>query len=178
MLTLLSASLLMSAQAPTAKSDADHITDLLTALSSHSKTPVDVLDPTLSPANRDKSLGHFSLAPYELNLKPEGDPVILGDTASVPIRVHYKAEDGNSLESSATAQFVRRNGTWYFSSFDFMGWPVILTVVLVICICVGIGYAAAVLLLRNRLAKRGPIGINVVKMFIPFFWPSLFRQTS
>jgi uncharacterized membrane protein len=150
----------------------------MAALSDHSKTPSDVLDPNLSPSDRDKNLRHFSAPHYELSVVPTaGIPTVTGDSASVPIRVHFNAEDGNSLDASATARFVKRNGTWYFSNFDFMSWPVILILALVACVLVGIGYAATVLVLRSKLLKLGPLGINGAKMFLPFFWPSLFHQT-
>jgi hypothetical protein len=176
---LCAATISATAQASSSKSDADQIIDLMSALSSHSKTPVDVLDPTLNPAEREKNLGHFSSSRYELNLVPtDALPIITGDAASIPIQVHYKAEDGNSLDSSATAEFVRRNGVWYFSNFGFMGWPALLLVVLFAGVSVGIGYAATVLVLRTRLAKQRKVGpSSMAKMFIPFFWPSLFRQT-
>lgn len=176
-LGLLGVAMSLSAQAPTSKSDADQITGLLAALSNRAKAPADVLDPTLSVPERDKNLGHFSTAPYELSVVPNGGaPTITGDSASVPVRVHYKAEDGNSLDASTTAQFVRRNGTWYFASFDFMKWPAFLIVVLVVCVLVGIGYATTVLVLWSRLTKHGLLGANAIKMFIPLFWASLFRQ--
>ncbi|MDE1156353.1 MAG: hypothetical protein PW735_11585 [Acidobacteriaceae bacterium] len=169
----------LSARAQASKSDADQITGLLAALSNHAKVPSDVLDPTLSGPERDKNLGHFSSGPYELSVIPnDGAPVITGDSASVPVRVHYKADDGNSLDASATAQFIRRNGIWYFASFDFMKWPGFLIIVLVVCVLVGIGYAATVLVLWSRLTKHGALGgANAVKMFVPLFWGSLFRQS-
>ena len=179
MLGLLGVAMSLSAQAPASKSDADQITGLLSALSNHAKAPADVLDPTVNGLERDKNLGHFSSGPYELSVVPnDGAPAITGDSASVPVRVHYKAEDGNSLDASATAQFVRRNGIWYFASFDFMKWPGFLIVVLVVCVLVGIGYAATVLVLWSRLTKHGALGgANAIKMFVPLFWASLFRQT-
>jgi uncharacterized membrane protein len=178
MLGLLGVVISLSAQSPS-KSDADQITGLLAALSNRAKAPADVLDPTLSGPERDKNLRHFSTGPYELSVVPnDGAPAITGDSASVPVRVHYKAEDGNSLDASTTAQFVRRNGIWYFASFDFMKWPAFLIVVFVVGLLVAISYAATVLVLWSRLTKHGAFGgANMVKMFIPFFWASLFRQT-
>jgi hypothetical protein len=178
-LSLWVATTLVFGQASSPKSDADQITGLMAALSSHSKTPADVLDPTLDPVERKKNLGHFGSSPYELNLVPtDALPAITGDSASVPIHVHYKAEDGNSLEAGATAQFVKRNDVWYFANFDFMGWPALLIVALVVTVSVGVGYAATVLVLGNRLVKQGKLGpSNMAKMFIPLFWPSLFRET-
>jgi hypothetical protein len=173
----LSAAILVVAQRSVTASDADQIRGLMASLSNRSKTPVEVLDPTLMGETREKNLGHFSASPYELTVVPNGGaPVISGDTASVAVRVHYKAEDDNSLDANATAQFVKRNGVWYFANYNFMKWPVVLIVVLVLGVLIGIAYAAAVLFLSSRLVKQGPLGANAVKMFIPFFWPFLFRQ--
>jgi len=167
----------LSAQ-PSTLSDADQISSLMAALSNQSKTPGDVLDPSLNPSDRDKNLHRLSAPHYELTIVPtQGVPPVTGDSASVPIRVHFDSKDGNSLDTNATAQFVKRNGRWYFSNFNFMGWPIFLTVVLVACLLVGTGYAATVLMLRSRLGKRGRLGVNGVKMLIPVFWPTLFRQT-
>lgn len=177
MLGLLGVAVSLSAQAPTSGNSADQISSLMAALSNHSKTPADVLDPTLSSSERERNLRHFSAPQYELNLVPaEGVPTITGDTASIPVRVHFKGEEGNELDTSATAEFVKRNGIWYFSNFNFMSWPVFLIVVLVVCLLVGIGYAATVLVLRSKLVNQGRLGANAVKMFIPVFWPALFRQ--
>jgi hypothetical protein len=177
-LGFLSVAMFLFAQAPTSKSDTDQITGLMADLSNHSKAPADVLDPNLSGSDRSMNLRRFSATPYELSIVPNGGtPAITGDLASVPVRVHYKAEDGNSLDASATAQFVRRNGSWYFASFDFMKWPAFLIVVLIVCILIGVGYAVVVLVLWSRLRKHGLLGANAIKMFIPLFWSSLFRQT-
>jgi hypothetical protein len=177
--SLCGATIFATGQASPSKSDGDQITGLMAALSSHSKTPADVLDPSLDPAERKKNLDRFSSYPYELSLVPtDALPAITEESASIPIQVHYKAEDGNSLDSSAKAEFVKQNGVWYFANFDFMGWPALLIVVLTVAVLVGISYAALVLVLRTRLAKKGMLGLNnVAKIFIPLFWPSLFRQT-
>lgn len=168
----------LSAQS-SASSDAGQITALLAGVSDRSKAPADVLDPNLDPSTRTKSLQRFSAPHYELSIVPTEDvPAIKGDSASIPVRVHFDSQDGNSLDASTTAHFVKRNGTWYFASFDFMQWPMFLVVVLVVAILVGIGYAATVLILRGRLVKEGQLGINAVKMFIPFYWPSLFRHVQ
>jgi hypothetical protein len=179
MLSLLGLGLFLRAQVSTVTSDADQIAGLMANLSEHSKTPTAVLDPTLNPSDCQKNLGHFSASQYELSIVPtEGIPTAIGDSVSVPVRVHYRSEDGNSLDTSATAQFIRRNGIWYFSNFDFMKWPAILIIVLMVGILVGVSYAATVLILGSRLLKQGPLGINRVKMFVPLFWPALFRQTK
>jgi hypothetical protein len=173
---LLCLSLRLSANAQTATSDVAEITNLMTALSDHSKTPAAVLDPNLSPSDREKNLHFFRAPQYQLSLVPtQGEPVISGDTALVPVRVHFKGEEGNELDTSATIHFIKRNGTWYFSNFGFMSWPAFLIVVLVVCALVGISYSAGVLVLRNRLLRKGMLRGNMVRIFIPFFWPSLFR---
>jgi len=57
-------------------------------------------------------------------------------------------------------------------------WSPFLIVVLVVGVLVGIGYGATVLVLWNRLTARGwRLGIHLLKVFLPFCWPSLFRQT-
>jgi hypothetical protein len=176
LLGLLVLTMHISAQSPSS-TDASQITALLAGLSDRSKNPAEVLDPNLDPSARSKSLQRFSAPHYELSIVPtEGVPAIEGDLASMPVKVHFDSKDGNSLDTSTTAHFVKRNGTWYFSSFDFMQWPMFLIVVLVGAILVGIAYAATVLILRSKLAREGQLGVNGVKMFIPFYWPSLFRH--
>jgi hypothetical protein len=162
-----------------ASTDAGQITALMAGLSDRSKTPAEVLDPNLDPSARAKSLQRLSAPHYKLSIVPtEGAPAIEGDSASLPVKVHFDSQDGNSLDTSTTAHFVKRKGTWYFSSFDFMQWPMFLILVLIGAILVGIGYAATILILRSKLVKENQLGLNGVKMFIPFYWPSLFRQVQ
>jgi hypothetical protein len=176
LLGLLVLTMHISAQS-SSSNDASQITALMAGLSDRSKTPAEVLDPNLDPSARAKSLQRFSAPHYELSIVPtEGVPAIDGDSASLPVRVHFDSQDGNSLDTSTTAHFVKRNGTWYFSSFDFMQWPMFLIVVLIGAILFGITYAATVLILRTKLLRQGQLGLNGVKMFIPFYWPSLFRH--
>ena len=175
MLGLLGMAMSLSAQAPTSRSDADQITGLMAALSDHSRTPSDVLDPNLSPSDHSRNLNHLSAPNYQLRLVPEGVPVITGDSATVPIRVYFDDKNGNTLDVSSTAHFVKLGGTWYFANFNFMKWPGFLIAVLVVGILVGIAYAATVLVLWRKLISRGQLGANAVKMFLPIFWPSLFR---
>ena len=175
-LGLLGMAIFLGAQSQASRSDADQIVGLMTGLSDHSKAPADVLDPKIEPSARSKNLQRFSAPDYELSIVPTGSaPAISRDAASVPVRVHFDSRDGNSLDVSTTAHFIRRNGTWYFANFDFMRWPVLLVVVFVICILFGIGYAVMVLVLRSKLVKEGRLE---VKMFIPLFWPSLFRKAA
>lgn len=179
MLVLFWGAMSLGAQSPTSASDAEQIAGLMAGLSDHTIKPADVLDPNLAPSERDRNLRRFSEPNYELSLVPtEGVPAITGDSVSIPVRVHFDGRDGNTLDAGATAQFVKRNGKWYFSSFDFMSWPVFLIVVLVVGLLVGICYAATVLVLGSKLLRQGPLGVNAVKMFFPFFWPSLFRRVG
>jgi hypothetical protein len=173
LLGLLGVAMSLSAQAPTSRSDADQITGLMAALSDHSKAPSGVLDPNLSPSDRSKNLNRLSAPNYQLSLVPEGAPAITGDSATVPVRVHFDDKNGNTL--SSTAHFVKLGGTWYFANFNFMKWPGFLVAVLVIGILVGIAYAVTVLVLWRKLISQGQLGANAVKMFPPIFWPSLFR---
>ncbi|MGA7317479.1 MAG: hypothetical protein WBX22_26315 [Silvibacterium sp.] len=174
---LLAGAMSAFSQAPASTTDTDQINALMANLSSHAKTPADALDPEVQGDLRGKNLGHFSAQPYDLSVTPNSSAMVVsGATASVPVRIHYKAEDGNSLDASATAQFVKRDGVWYFANYDFMKWPVVLIVVLLICVSVGIAYAATVLVLWSRLAKQRTRDGSVVKIFIPLFWPSLFRR--
>jgi hypothetical protein len=171
--------MLLFAQIPESRRDADQIASLMAALSDRSKVPSDVLDPMLSSDDRAENLKRFSTSRYELSLVPTQPVQVLAeDSASVPIRVHYISDDGARLDANATAHFVRRNGTWYFSNFEFMEWPAFLIIVLVVGVLVAIGYATTVLVLRNRLVKKGQLGgRNLIKVFLPVFWPDLFRQT-
>lgn len=167
------------AQVPKMQSDEDQIIELMKDLSTGSKKPSDVLDPNLNPSERNRNISKFGAQQFELTLVPtHGIPSITGDSASisVPVRVHFKSES-NELDTVATAEFVKRSGVWYFANFEFMAWPVFLIVAFVLCMAIGVGYAAVVLILRSRLVKKGQLGVNAAKMFLPFFWPSLFRQT-
>lgn len=159
------------------RSDADQISRLITTLSSHTRSPSDLLDPSLNSSERAKNLSRFSASPFELTLRPtEGIPKITGDSVAVPVRVHYSTK-GNYLDADATAHFVKRDGTWYFSDYDFLSMPIFLIVAIISCVVVGIAYAAVVLVLWRRALRRERLGLNAVTIFIPFFWPVLFRQT-
>lgn len=176
-LGLVGLAMFLSAQTPVSKNDADQIASLLESLSDHSRSPADVLDPNLSPSDHEKNLHRFSTPHYELSLVPRGGlPAIVGESASLPVRVHFTAGNGNSLDANATAQFVKRNGIWYFSNFDFMAWPDFLVAALVFGVLVGIGYAVIVLTLASRLLNERRLGTDWILVFLPFFWPALFRK--
>jgi hypothetical protein len=169
----------ISAQSTTSTSDADQIQRLMRSLSEHSKSPADLLDPSLSPNERQKFLKHFATSHYDLSLTPtSGIPAATGDFLSVPVRVQFDGRDGNTLDANATAQFVKKDGEWYFANFNFLSWPSFLIAVLVVGLLAGVGYAATVIFLMLKLIKRGPLGTNRLKMFFPIFWPRLFRQAG
>ena len=163
------------AQVRALQSDTNQIMELMRGISDHTKTPASVLDPRLTSAKREKSLRRLSAPNFDLSIAPEGPPVIVGDSASVPVKVHFNDHEGNTLDVTATAHFVKYGGTWYFANFDFLEWPGYLIVVLVLGILLGIVYAAMVLLLWRKLKRRGQLGVNGAKIFFPLFWPSLFR---
>jgi hypothetical protein len=179
MLVIVGIAMFLSAQTLASKSDAERIVGLMAALSDHSITPADALDPNLSPSNRNKNLHRLNAPHYELSIIPTGSiHAITGEFATVPVKVHFNGEDGNSLDVSATAQFVRRDGTWYFSNFDFMAWTNFLIIVLAACVFVGIGYAVMVVALIRKFLRQGQLGVNGIRIFIPFFWPALFGQAG
>jgi hypothetical protein len=158
--------------------DTNQITSLMASLSDQTKAPADVLDPELNSADRATNLKRFGSANYQLNLVPtERVYHITAGSAVIPVHVLFKSADGSELERDATITFVKRKGIWYFANFDFLRWPTFLIVILFACLLVGVGYAVTVLVLRNRLIKRGPLGTDILKIFIPFFWPDLFRRT-
>ena len=169
---MLGASRLLAQTSPAENSNP--LLALMTALSAHTKTPGEALDPMSDPVVRDQSLKRFSNPHFELTLVPSDSTRIPdGDVASVPIRVHFKTEN-SELEASATAQFVKRGSTWYFANYDFLALPVFLIAVIIICCCVGVSYAATVPVLRRRLVKRGPIDAN---NHIPTFHSSLLAYS-
>lgn len=175
--TVFALTLLWPQAASSIGGDAGQIARLMAELSDHSKAPTALLDPGLGSDLRLKNLKPFSSGHYELSIAPkDGIPAITGQQVSVPVHVRFKS-DGNELETDATANFINRNGSWYFADFDFLGWPTVLIVAVVGCLLVGIGYATVALVLIYRLQKRGPLGANVIKVFLPFFWRDLFRQT-
>lgn len=168
----------LCAQIPASANDAYQIKSLMSALSNKSKTPADVLNPNLAPSVRDKDLNRFSAPNYDLSIVPEAAPAITDHFAAVPVRVSFDDRNGNTLNASVTAHFIKVGNTWYFSDFDFMKWPVFLIAVLVAGILIGIAYAATILVLLRRLIRDRQLRVSaMMKMFFPIFWPSLFRAT-
>ena len=167
----------LGAQSQNPKSDAEQIAFLIESLCNHSKTPTSALDPSLNPEDRNTNLKYFDHPGLNLSLTPtEVSPSITGDTASLPAKVHFDTKDENSLDTDATLHFVKRGGAWYFANFDFMSWPVLLIAVVVVSVLIGISYAATVLTLWSKLNRRGLLKLTGARIFVPFLWPSLFRQ--
>jgi hypothetical protein len=43
---------------------------------------------------------------------------------------------------------------------------------------IAVSFAAGILILRRRLVKRDLFkGVNLIKIFVPMFWPKLFAET-
>jgi hypothetical protein len=160
-------------------SDANQIRKLIGGLTDHSVAVADALDPALEGPKRAKALQVFREPSYQLSLTVNGDMLIKDrSSASLPVKVHFKTPT-REIEDESTAYFVKRAGVWYFSNFDFLAFPPFLIAVTVVCSLVGVTYAAAVLLLRNRLIRQGDFrAATRSKIFVPIFWPSLLRQTS
>jgi hypothetical protein len=67
---------------------------------------------------------------------------------------------------------------WYFADFDFLGWSTYFIVTLILGMSIGIAFATGVLILRSRLSKQGELkGANLIKIFIPIFWPKLLSKS-
>ncbi len=159
-----------------ASEDARQILDLLDSMSRHSRSPSDLLDPQLSADEKSKSLKHFSASHYDLRLIPTtAISEVDGERARVPVRVQFDDGNGNTADLTAVATFVKREGIWYFSNYDFMEWPISLIAVSVVLCLIGIGYSVTVIVLTRRLAARKSPRSRSLRVFIPFFWPQLFR---
>ena len=157
--------------------DRGQINSLLARISNQSISLGDALDPNLSPSQRTQEIKRFGSSHYELEITATGQ-ISPSDTnsASLPVRVHYKADDGNALDVDSKASFVKRNGTWYFANFDFMVWSPFLVIVTLLFGLVGVGYAVMVLFLRYRLRKRGIKGLKGLRALIPMLWPSILSE--
>jgi hypothetical protein len=59
---------------------------------------------------------------------------------------------------------------------SLLSWPILLVIVFALGISVAVGYAVTVLTLWAKLMSKRSIGIGTLKMYIPFFWASLFRE--
>ncbi|WP_125486669.1 hypothetical protein [Edaphobacter aggregans] len=146
-------------------------------LTGHRRSPDLLLDP--NSVNRNNEVDRLRDASYVLSLTSEGNPQFTGPgTANIPVRVRFKTAN-EELDTSSEAHFVLRGTTWYFSDFRFLAFPNALIVVLVVGCLIGVFYAASMLILRSRLLRSGQLNFKTqTKLFVPFFWPSLFKSTQ
>ena len=150
---------------------------LLSRLASAPTAPATWLDPQRVNAEREKDFSHFHSNNWGLRIESTGGVVgTAPDRASVPVHVYSADRNGNSFEAESTAQFIKRDAEWYFANYDFMGSSTFLRVVLSLGFFFGIGYATVVLNLLVKMRQRQDLDIADVKVYIPFFWPSLFRR--
>jgi len=176
LLPLLVAATLLAEPTPDDKME---ILSLLEALSAKSIKPADALDPSLGEQQRKQALTYFSTFEYELNLQPVGEVVLDGpDSAKVPVNVRFITKN-REIEAKSSASFVRRSGRWYLANYDFLSFPPVLIVVTIVSSVVGIAYAPVVVLLWRKLVRSGKLGIaSGAKIFIPIYWPGLFRASQ
>ena len=166
-------------QKQSALNDGAAIETLVVSLEDHRAAPTELLDPDLDHERRQKSLGDFEDKLYQVSFY-ERSPVMFADRdhASMDARVHFK-NSHSEADMATTIQFVRRDGRWYFASFEFLDFPPILIAVVVAAAAVGIGFAAMVLLLRARLRRAGRLDLKrQFAVFIPFAWPTLWRESQ
>jgi hypothetical protein len=169
---LFACSLRIAAQQPT---DVQQLNSVMKDLAEHNRAPSDLIDPqSRSTAKHLDTLSN----PFTLALTSQGDPQFHGDgTATVPVRLHFK-NDSSELNTSTNVNFVRRGETWYLADLAFLDIPTGLIFVLIIGCLGGVAYAAFVVTISYRLAKKGILTTsNRLRLPIPFYWPSLIRQT-
>jgi hypothetical protein len=154
------------------------ISRLIASLSNHSVSPAKALDPAVTGESRTSELKLLSDAGYELTITPTGEPEWSGDSrVSIPAKVQFKDET-TGLDISARVEFVERNGEWYFADYNFLKMPWLFWLFAIAMFAYALLTAATVIVLRRRLVRSGQLrGANYIKIFIPFFWPSLFRVT-
>jgi hypothetical protein len=159
------------------RSDTEQIMTLMKKLTDHSASPDALLDPALGDPARKSSLDYFIDPYYQLTLVPRKEIKIEPDgRATVPVRVYFKNRT-SSLDAPVNVKFIKRGDSWYFANFDFLGWPPILLVVVIVMPTLGAAYGIGVLIVWSRLKKQGRLKrANFIKIFIPVFWPKLFRE--
>jgi len=159
--------------------DKQRIMALIRNLSNHANDPSALLDPQIVGEKRANALKYIGDKPFELSITPTKDIENRPDgTAVLPARVRFK-NPTDELDSDAELHFVRRGDNWYFANFDFLGWPAILIVVVIVMPLLGLFYAVGTLVVLNRLRNDGRLwGANLLKVFIPAYWPSLYRERA
>lgn len=158
------------------QSNNEQITNLMTAICRHQIQPEEVLDPRIDQKERVANLLYFKDPSYQLRLVPTGEIKVSADgSASVPVQVRFKSEN-REIETSNTVRFVKRDGIWYFASFNFLEFPATALLIIILGVSVSVAWAAGVLFVRSRLVRKKQLhGLNWIKIFIPFFWRSLSR---
>jgi hypothetical protein len=148
---------------------------LISGLCEHSTSPQLLIDPLLGAERRDKNLSRFADRAYVLTVAPIADfRFVSAGRAELLARVHFKSVD-TEVDADSTISFVKRNGTWYFANYDFVSFPTTLIVVIALSVLMGIAYAAVIINLRIRLGHRIWQDLVWLKVFVPVFWPSLYR---
>lgn len=159
-------------------SDREQIMMLMEKLADHSAPAEKLVDPKLGGKERQKTLDYFSDPSYQLTLVPTEAPKIEPDgRAIVPVRLHFKNLT-SQVDGDADIRFIQRGGAWYFADFNFLGWTLAEIAIYIVGMGIAIAFATGVLILRRRLRKQNMLnGANLVKIFIPIFWPKLFSNT-
>jgi hypothetical protein len=156
------------------------IAELVRSLEEHSQTPDQLLDPAVSGDARKKSLSYLNDRFYRISFYDKSAVVLDSDRtrASQDTRVHF--EDGRTkADLPVTLKFVKHHGKWYFATYEFLGWPATLIVIVVVFAAIGIAYAATVLVLKHRLTRAGKWDLTTFLLaFIPLAWPHLWRESS
>jgi hypothetical protein len=162
-----------------AQTDAAEIHDRITALEQHSSDPAQLLDPQLQGPEREKSLSYLSDKSYKIVFNELSEPTFPDrEHAIVGGRMQFK-DAHNDSDMPVDLRFVKRQGRWYFASYEFLGWPAWFVIYLILGSSVGIGFASGVLVLRGRLLRSQQWNAKTEAMcFVPVFWPALWKQTA
>jgi hypothetical protein len=148
------------------------------ALAQHTVTPDKALDPAIVGKQRSDTLSLFEDPNYELTFAPKGEAHTAPDgKLEWPVHLIFKSET-KGLEEDETLEFVKRDGVWYFANYDFLKFPWLFWFFALAMLAYAVLTAVATIVLRRRLIRCGQLrGANYVKIFIPFYWPALFRLT-
>jgi hypothetical protein len=151
---------------------------LMKKLADHSAPAENLVDPKLGSKQRQKTLDYFRDPSYQLTLVPTAAPKIDSDgRATVPVRLHFKNLT-SQVDGDAEIRFIQRGGAWYFADFSFLGWTLAEIIMYIVGMGIAVAFATGVLILRRRLRRQNMLnGANLLKIFIPIFWPKLFSDT-
>jgi hypothetical protein len=152
------------------------ISELFSKLTQHTASPDSLLDPRLATETKEKESQKLANPYYRLTLEQTAPATVKGDLASVPIRVHLE-DRLKVFEADTSATLIRREGVWYFGSYDFLAFSTFQVVALFVALAAAVLYATMVLFLYKRLSEAGRIDVSVFLLtFVPLFWPYLFRK--